>query len=258
MIEKVTFIDIETVPEDKELDDCTDKGFMFTKKFHNDIMEKCDPETQKDHGGGAEMEQSHIAKQIYRQKAALYAEFNRVVAVSIGKMHGGKFFVKSLTGRNEKVLLEQSFDSIAKAGNTTLCGHNAKEFDFPILMRKGIMHGLPIPSMLNVFGKKPWELTLEDTMVMWSGSAWNYKVSLELLASVLGLPNPKANMTGASVSEIYYGMFKVEDDQLPFDQEETALRKIGSYCSTDVITCANVYCKMKGIPTIDTSIIVHT
>jgi 3'-5' exonuclease len=247
MIEKVTFIDIETVPYhslDKRDPEPDTLDMMFLKKFKNEILNN--------------VKSDQNASDFFYEKAALYAEFNQVVAVSIGKMHNNKFFVRSLTGRNEKILMEQVAESITLAGNSILCAHNGKEFDFPILMRKYMIHGIPIPSMLNIAGKKPWEVTLEDTMVMWSGTAWNYKVSLELLASIFGLPNPKANMTGASVADIYYGMFKVEDDQLPFDQEETALRKIGSYCSTDVITMANCWCKMKGIPTIDPSIIVHT
>ena len=45
-----------------------------------------------------------------------------------------------------------------------LCAHNGKEFDFPYLCRRMIINGLAIPAILNISGKKPWEVNHLDTM----------------------------------------------------------------------------------------------
>ena len=35
-----------------------------------------------------------------------------------------------------------------------LCAHNGKEFDFPYLARRMVIQGIPLPEILNLFGKK--------------------------------------------------------------------------------------------------------
>ena len=48
-----------------------------------------------------------------------------------------------------------------------LCGHNSKEFDIPFIARRMIIHNMPLPDKLNLFGKKPWEIPHLDTMDLW-------------------------------------------------------------------------------------------
>lgn len=45
-----------------------------------------------------------------------------------------------------------------------LCAHNGKEFDFPYIARRMVIHGLELPGPLQVAGKKPWEVSHLDTM----------------------------------------------------------------------------------------------
>lgn len=243
IISHITFLDIETVPEFNSYyqDDVT-KSMLFDKKFAKDLSElRFDDQIYKE--------------ELYSKIAPLYAEFGKIVAISLGKFvdKDDKFYIRTLTGRNEFTLLNQAVDSIKKAGGTTLCAHNGNEFDFPYLMRRLIINNIPVPAILTTFNKKPWEFAFEDTMKMWSGSAWNYRVSLELLANVLGLPSPKKDMSGSDVAKIYYDSFNVEKDELPFEKEEAALKKIGGYCAGDVLTLANVYSRMKGLPIIEDS-----
>jgi len=234
MIQNICFLDIETIPAINITlgEDIPNEIYgLFEKKFRKDLQDQ----------GIAEL---------YREKAGLYAEFGKVVCVSIGKMQATKFFIKTMTNRDEKKLLIELAEAISKF--PILCAHNGLEFDFPFLMRRYIINGLPIPPTLNVFGKKPWETPFEDTMKMWSGTAWNYKCSLDLLAHCLGLPSPKKDMDGSLVAEVYYSMFDdVKNDELPFEKEKQALDKIGKYCAGDIITLANVYCRMKGEPLIE-------
>lgn len=233
----MTFIDIETVPETIEC-----KSELFEKKFKKDI----DSLESILMNSSAINPTKEALKQLWHERASFHAEFGKIVCVSLGIITADKIRIKTLYNRNEKELLKQLSEILLKTKSA--CAHNGLEFDFPFLMRRFIINGLPIPELLQMAGKKPWELQLEDTMKMWSGSAWNYRVSLELLAHVLGLESPKSEMNGSQVAELYYA--EPAKDQLPFDVEEVAKTKISAYCSKDVITLANCHQRMKGLPII--------
>ncbi len=235
----ITFIDIESVPINKDFKDNDSLCQLYEKRFDRrvDLSTGFDPYIH------------------WENNAGLYAEFGKIVCISIGKFvpakgtEPDKFYIRTIASRKEDELLKLASESILKA-NGTLCAHNGLEFDFPFLMRRFMINGLPVPAILDVAGKKPWDINLQDTMKMWSGTTWNYKVSLELLANIFGLPSPKKEMDGSSVADIYYDSFNVGKDELPFDKETEALKKIGDYCNADVFCMANVYCKMKGFPII--------
>ena len=240
----IAFIDIETIPNHqiKDVDDGmafkeSEQGKLFMKKFLSEVKEV---DIQNVH------ESNIIDGTLWRNKAPLYAEFNQIVAIAVGLLNGDTIRIKQMASRFEKPLLEQFIAIIEKCKGARLCAHNGKEFDFPILFRKLIIHGLPIPDQLNSIGKKPWETQLDDTMEMWSGTQWKYRVSLDLLAQTLGLPSPKLEMSGDKVAELYYSMFTGPNDELPFDKEEEVLTKIATYCGTDVFTLANVYLRIVG------------
>jgi DNA polymerase elongation subunit (family B) len=240
-----------------------EKSDLFMRRFEREISEMAAAKQGAEIWGMA-------VEQFYSKKAALHAEFGKIIAISIGKMvtekieltldeqskkqkpHEtiDKFYIRSLTGRDEAMLLKQAADSFARAGGT-LVGHNALEFDFPYLMRRYMINGLPIPPQLNVAGLKPWDVKLEDTMKMWSGTQWSHKVSLELLCHVLGIPSPKQDISGADVAQIYWDSFKAVEGELPFDTEQKAMKRIGDYCNQDVKAVANAYCRMKGLPLIE-------
>jgi len=196
----------------------------------------------------------------YRENAGLYAEFGNVVCISIGGMHtDGKFYIRSIGGRHEKQLLQNFAQKANDAKITKLIGHNLKEFDAPYLMRRCLAHGLQLPHILNTFHLKPWESPYMDTLEMWSGSAWKHRCGLDLLCAVLGVESPKQEMSGGDVGEIFWGMFNgIEDkpEELPFEVEEAAIKKIGDYCGGDVLATAQIYCRMKGLPLIDTEKVV--
>lgn len=227
-IDKITFLDIETV---------------YQQNYSPEIQELYLKRFAKEELNAASMV-NHIV-----EKGGLYAEFGKIVSISIGKMNKDTFRIKTISSRDEKKILVEASDIFNKVG--CLCGHNSKEFDFPWLMRRMIINKLPIPSVLDPYGKKPWEMNLEDTMTMWGGSAYNYKISLELLCNILGVPSPKKVIEGTSVSEIYYGSFAIESDELPFDKEEAALKKIGQYNAGDTLATACCWSVMRGLPMIE-------
>jgi 3'-5' exonuclease len=118
-----------------------------------------------------------------------------------------------------------------------LCGHNAKEFDFPYLCRRMLANGINIPSTLNIIGKKPWEVNHIDTMELWKFGDYKNFTSLELLAAVFDIPTPKDDIDGSMVWEVYW--------------KEKALERIKNYCQKDVVTVAQLIMKLKGEKLVD-------
>lgn len=237
----IHFIDIETVPVVNDYPMAQELGMIFNKKFGKELDEL--PLTP---AIGLTYDTQN---KFWGSKAGLYAEFGKIVCVSIGKMQATKFYIKTICSRDEKTLLTQLSEQLSKVN--VLCAHNGKEFDYPMLYRRYLINDLPVPQTLVVAGKKSWDIPHLDTMEMWSHMQWKYRCSLELLAHVLGLPSPKKEMDGSQVAEVYYSMFDgIKNDELPFDKEKETLDKIGKYCSGDILTLANVFCKMTGQPII--------
>jgi 3'-5' exonuclease len=234
-INNVCFIDIETVPQSQYMP--LDNNKLFKHKF------------KKAYEAGGNWEE------IWTEKASLHAEFGKVVSVSIGRMMSTKFYIRTITSRHENEILTKFAESLEKptVEKCNLVAHNGMEFDYPFLMRRYIINSMPVPALLNVHGVKPWDYRLEDTMKMWSGTQWAYKASLELICEVLGITNPKSDISGANISDIYYGMMDISNNELPFDKEAAALKAIGDYNGKDVLTLAQVYCRMKGLPCIEES-----
>jgi len=128
-----------------------------------------------------------------------------------------------------KSLLEGYF----RDAKYVLCGHNAKEFDFPFIARRMIINGYSLPNHLQLFGKKPWEVPHIDTLEMWKFGDYKHYTSLKLLCHVLQLPSPKGDITGSDVARVYY--------------QEKDLIRIVKYCEQDVLALARVFLKLEGL-----------
>ncbi len=124
-----------------------------------------------------------------------------------------------------------------------LCAHNGKEFDFPYLCRRMLINGLNIPKQLQIAGKKPWEINHLDTMELWKFGDFKNYTSLNLLATVLGIPNPKDDIQGSDVHWVYW--------------QEKDLKRIQTYCQKDVLTTAQILMKFKGMPSLSEELISY-
>ena len=219
--EDLLFLDIETVPQSpsyQETDPILRK--LWDKKASHLVSEGQGPED------------------VY-QRAGIYAEFGRIVCISVGHLlveNGEKTIrLKSFADKDEKVLLLQFSEMLMKYSRHReffLCAHNGKEFDFPYIARRMLINGLPLPEVLDVAGKKPWEVKFVDTMELWKFGDFKNYTSLELLAAVFGIPTPKDDIDGSMVAQVYY-----EEDDLP---------RIARYCEKDVITIVQLFLKFKG------------
>ena len=185
-----------------------------------------------------ELSEAEIA-QVYTDKAAIYAEFGKIVCISVGilteKEGTTEIRVKSFADPDERVLLED-FAALLTQNEKKLnhfCGHNIKEFDIPYIGRRMLLNRMSLPQLLDLRGKKPWETKhLIDTMEMWSfGDRKNY-TSLKLLAALFGVPSPKDDIDGSQVGRVFW--------------EENDLERIAIYCEKDVVATTNVFLAMTG------------
>ena len=226
-LEHILFLDIETVPESEhfnELDDEKKELWGHKSKYQ-----------RKD---------EFTAEEFY-ERAGIWAEFGKIICISVGyfnfKGDIRTFRTTSFHGEESKLLKEFKNLMIThfSSAKHLMCGHNAKEFDFPYIARRMIIHGIELPYKLNLFGKKPWEIPHLDTMELWKFGDYKHFTSLKLLANILGIPSPKDDIDGSQVRQVYY--------------EEKNLDRIITYCEKDVITTAQVFLRLRNDELLDTS-----
>lgn len=220
--EHILFLDIETVPQSAtfgELDDLT--KLLWEQKTQYQRKDEFTPEA-------------------FYDRAGIWAEFGKIICISVGyfKRKGDlrKFRVTSFYGEEMAILngfknlLETHFNRM----HHLLCAHNGKEFDFPYIARRMIIHGIVLPSKLNLFGKKPWEVPHLDTMELWKFGDYKTYTSLKLMAHVLGIPSPKDDIEGSEVRDVYY--------------KDKDMDRIIQYCEKDTITVAQIFLKLRNEP----------
>jgi DNA polymerase elongation subunit (family B) len=223
-LEHILFLDIETVPQNQSFEGLNDTMKALWEKKSATFKKEAD----------------ESPAQLYH-RAGIYAEFGKIVCISVGFIKQEQKLnilrIKSFYGKEEKKLLAD-FSALLETfygkKESLLCAHNGKEFDFPYIARRMVINGLKLPLLLDIAGKKPWEVSLLDTMDLWRFGDYKNYTSLDLLAAVLGIPTPKDDIDGAMVGSVYW--------------EEKNLKRIVDYCQKDVITVTKIILKYKGEP----------
>ena len=208
-LDNILFLDIETVPEFENFSDL-DQDFqeLFTHKTQYQRKEEFTPE-----------------------------EFGKIICISVGyftqKNGERQFRVTTFQGDEERLLLDFSnlISNHFSLPQHLMCGHNVKEFDFPFIARRMLIHGIKIPSKLNFMGKKPWEVPHLDTLELWKFGDYKHFTSLKLLTKVLGVLSPKDDIDGSEVAKVFY--------------KDKNIDRIATYCEKDVIAVAQVILKLR-------------
>jgi uncharacterized protein YprB with RNaseH-like and TPR domain len=228
-IENILFLDIETVPQAMNFEAMPGHLQKLWEK-------KAEQLTRYDKfQGDAPAEPGEVY-----DRAGIYAEFGKIVCISTGVLRNGTLWIKSYANEDEIHLLRDFSEVLIKAPEkrlSLLCAHNGKEFDYPYMIRRMLINGLPVPPILNIAGKKPWEIGHLDTMELWKFGDYKSYTSLELLAAVFGIPTPKDDIKGSDVASVYW-----EDHDLP---------RIVAYCQKDVITIVNLFLRFQGKQLVD-------
>lgn len=220
----VLFIDIETVAS-------TNQYQLLDERFKSLWARKA---------GYLRRDPEETDEYLFETRAGIYAEFGKIICIVVGKFienEQGELTLrtKAYSGDDERNVL-LNFKSMIERMDpllTKLCAHNGKEFDYPYLCRRMLVNEIPLPALLNLSGKKPWEVQHLDTLEMWKFGDVKHYTSLDLLASIFNLPSSKGAMDGSLVNKVYY--------------EEKDLEKITNYCISDVVVLAQLFLKLKCI-----------
>jgi len=230
-LENILFLDIETVPENENFEELTEaKKELWELKTKYQRKEEFSPEE-------------------FYDRAGIWAEFGKIVCISVGHFtfqgEMRKFRVTSLHGDEASILKE--FKTLLNTHyNDTkhlLCAHNGKEFDFPYIARRMIIHNIELPNKLNLFGKKPWEVPHLDTLELWKFGDYKTYTSLKLLTNVLGIPSPKDDIDGSEVRDVFY--------------KEHDIDRIIIYCEKDTIAVAQIFLRLRGEAILHDNEIIH-
>lgn len=225
-LENVLFLDIETVPVTRD--------YQMLNEHMQELWDKKVAIPVKNEEG--------LPEELW-ERGGLYAEFGKIICISAGifssLVEPRRFRIKSFAGDDEAEILKGFSNLLEKfrpGKDFNLCAHNGKDFDFPFIGRRMIINGLPVPGVLNIAGKKPWEVHFLDTMELWKFGAYRHYISLALMAEILDIPNPKDDIDGSQVGKVYY--------------DDGDINRIVRYCEKDVLTVAQILLKLRGDPLI--------
>lgn len=230
MIKKIAlrnllFLDIETVPENETFEELSEeKKKLWELKTQYQRKEDFNPEE-------------------FYDRAGIWAEFGKIVCISVGyfAFQGEKrsFRTKSFQGDEKQMLQEfkDLLDGHFGRPQHLLCAHNGKEFDFPYIARRMLIHNIELPNKLNLFGKRPWEVPHLDTLELWKFGDHKHYTSLKLLCNVLGIPSPKDDIDGSEVRNVFYDGKDVD--------------RIVCYCEKDVLAIAQVVLRLRQEPLLE-------
>ena len=220
-LENILFLDIETVPEVATFAELSDlKKELFAKKT----------EYQR---------KNEISVEDFYDRAGIWAEFGKIICISVGyfvDLDGNRNFrLTSFSGDEKQLLIDfkQLLDNHFNKDHHLLCAHNGKEFDFPYIARRMIINSVPLPSKLNLFGKKPWEVAHLDTLELWKFGDYKHYTSLNLLTNILGIPSTKQDIDGSQVANVFY--------------EEHDLDRIVKYCERDTLAVAQLLLRFNNL-----------
>jgi len=227
-LQNILFLDIETVGITSTYEDLQEKYPMLHKQFHNyfDWFLKRYPE-----------DAGLPSKDVYHNRAALVPEFSKIVCVCMAFVDKeGKVRSQVLKNHNEYELLKEVNHLFERCHNLNfwMCGHNIKNFDIPVMIKRMMINGIEPSKLLPRHDTKPWEVKAIDTLEVWrAGNPWGL-ASLELMCAAMGVESSKeGEVTGNRVHDAYW-----LDDMLD---------AICQYCERDVLVLVKLIDKLKNL-----------
>lgn len=219
-LEYILFLDIETVPEVEHFSDLSsEKQDLWAQKSQYQRKDDFSPEE-------------------YYRRAGIWAEFGKIICISVGyfapEETSRSFRITTISGKEDSIL--KQFKSLLETHfnhpKHLLCAHNGKEFDFPYIARRMLIHNIKLPSKLNLFGKKPWEVPHLDTLELWKFGDYKHYTSLKLMTNVLDIPSPKDDIDGSEIFSVYYN--------------DNDIHRIIDYCQKDTLAVAQILLRLRG------------
>jgi DNA polymerase elongation subunit (family B) len=216
-IKNILFIDIETSTSVKELDINSSlfDAWAYVKRRNNETDEEL--------------------VEMYGNQAALYADFGRVVCISVGMLSNQGFKMKTFNDLDEKKQIADFYEMLDGFNGDYLCGHNIKQFDIPYIAKRGMIHNIPPHALLDTSGEKPWTMDwLLDTKELWQMGSFD-RTSLIALTNALGIQSPKEDLQGKDVPKYFW------------ENPKGHIQRISDYCERDVIAVYKVIEHLKNL-----------
>jgi predicted PolB exonuclease-like 3'-5' exonuclease len=225
-IDNGIIIDIETVPEFSSFEECKKLKPALAASFQKRAKWYADNEYRSDLT-------DELLSKIYFEKSPLYSEYGKIVVISCGGFKDDEIVTISFSSIYDEAEIISNFftfvdKKIQKTPTTCIVGYNINTFDVPFIIKRAFANNITkIPHIFRIFDKKPWELSakFKDIFLLWQMNTRNF-VSLDAVASCLGLETHKNTMDGSMVGSTFY----IEKD----------LNKIVSYCEMDVVLTGKV------------------
>lgn len=225
-LNKILFIDIETVGIESDWNSFTYKDKELSEKFedYQDWFKKRFPECS-----------DLPVDEMFSSKSALIPEFAKIVCVSACFITpDGEVKTQSFYGDDEKELLTDVRDLLNKVHKMDfhLCGHNLKNFDIPMMAKRMVINGILPPKIFPSYDTKPWEIKAIDTKEVWQFGSFAAISSLELACVSMGIESSKN--TGVSGDQVHNSYWN-----------ENGIDNIVKYCEQDVKVLVELIKKLK-------------
>jgi DNA polymerase elongation subunit (family B) len=156
-------------------------------------------------------------------KGALDGLTAQVICIGLMIDDGVRLTERAIVHEDEFKVLTEFWATIQPTD--VLVGHNALEFDFPILRQRSWIHGVRPSRSVDL--RRYYTADVKDTMCIWTNWGFKKGVTLDALATALGVGQKTGH--GVDVPD----WWAVRD-----------LRSIGEYCLQDCWLTYQVFCKL--------------
>lgn len=213
LYENLLYFDIETTSQYRSLDEFKINDSyghnIFVKKYNKSKFFRGDTES---------------ANESYLEQAPIYSAYGKILCISFGYFKNGKPVINSIYGDDEEDIIYNFNMLLDKVGkkHMMISGYKSSSFDVPWIVHKLNKYDIEPCSLLNIYGMKPWDIKSIDLADEWKQRFSKY-VPLEEVAYELGIVNPKNDMSGDMVHNVYW-------------EEDNGLERIKTYCESDVLT----------------------
>lgn len=127
----------------------------------------------------------------YNTEGMLHWEVAQLISFSVKV--ADKVVTKTVFERDDEgsllVALKKILDHDSVV-NGVLVGHNILWFTIPFLAKRFAVNNIPLPQVLRIGGKKPREVMMKDTMLMWRMWGWR-TTGLSVLMNLFGMEDTR-------------------------------------------------------------------
>lgn len=161
---KFMFLDIEKLLRPTDTLN-TDEKILFKNSVYSEIVD---------------IDEKDSFNSLFEKYAPHLNFFNTLKGIRLKLiLENGEKKERKLEG-NERDIIHNFFGIINKIGDYRLIGYNILSDKIPFITQKALVHKLPIPKLLQLTNKKPWENEIIDVAQIWKGYQYSRMDSYEL------------------------------------------------------------------------------